>query len=289
MNQTNNDKAQAVISWAVDKIGCPYVYGATGANCSPKYRRELTLQYPDQAANIAAGCQVLNGKKADCAGCAYLGKPCFDCAQFTRRALEQAGFKPPSGASSQWRSSLWEHKGRIGPEAGSMLCLVFCESGDKDKPMKHVGLSLGDGRVIDARNHLKGVVLSHITAYPWTQYAALPPFPKPELISPGDREERVKGLQTLLMARGFSLPAFGADGAFGLETLAALHTAQETLGLPRRDQADEQFLKALAAPPQTKEEVTEEAEAARPGPEERLRRLEEWMEQIEQRLKEMVR
>ena len=128
--------------------------------------------------------------------------------------------------------------------------------------MKHVGLSLGDGRVIDARNHLRGVVLSHITAYPWTHYAALPPFPRPQLISPGDRGERVKGLQTMLMARGFPLPGFGADGAFGLETLTALHLAQDSLGLPRRDQADEQTLKALAAPPQTKEEVTEEAEAA---------------------------
>ena len=38
-----------------------------------------------------------------------------------------------------------------------------------------------------------------------------------------------------------------------------------------------------------KEEVTKEADAARPGPEERLRRLEAWMEQIEQRLKEMIR
>lgn len=287
MDQTSNEKTQAIISWAVDKIGCPYVYGATGEACVPRYRRELAGQYPDQAANILAGCQVLSSKKADCAGCAYLGKPCFDCAQFTRRALEQAGFKPPSGASSQWRSSLWEHKGRIGPEAGSMLCLLFCESGDKEKPMKHVGLSLGDGRVIDARNHAKGVVLSHITAYPWTHYAALPPFPRPELISPGDRGERVRGLQTLLMARGFSLPACGADGAFGLETLAALHMAQDSLGLPRRDQADELILKALAAPPQTKEEVTEEADEARPGPEERLRRLEAWMEQVEQRLKEM--
>lgn len=288
MNQTNNDKAQSVIAWAVDKIGCPYVYGATGVACAPKHRRELALQYPEQAANISAGCQVLSGKRGDCAGCAHLGKPCFDCAQFTRRALEQAGFKPPSGASSQWRSSLWEHKGLIGPEAGSMLCLLFCESGDKDKPMKHVGLSLGDGRVIDARNHLKGVVLSHITAYPWTHYAALPPFPRAEVIIPGDRGEQVRGLQTLLMARGFPLPAFGADGAFGLETLAALHLAQDSLGLPRRDQADEQMLKALAAPPQTKDEVTKEAEAARPELEVRLSRLEKWMEGIEQRLKEMA-
>ena len=153
--------------------------------------------------------------------------------------------------------------------------------------MKHVGLSLGDGRVVDARSPAKGVVLSHITAYPWTHYAALPPFPRPQLISPGERGEQVRGLQTLLMARGFPLPAFGADGVFGLETLAALHLAQDTLGLPRRDQADEQILKALAAPPQTKEEVTKEADAARPGPEERLSRLEERMEQIEQRLKEM--
>ena len=167
-----------------------------------------------------------------------------------------------------------------------MLCLLFCESGDKDKPMKHVGLSLGDGRVIDARNHLKGVVLSHITAYPWTHYAALPPFPREEALKLGDRGPRVRELQTLLMARGLALAGFGADGIFGLVTLNALHLAQEACGLPRGDAADDRLIAALAAPPQT-EIVTEEADEARPGPEERLARLEEWMKNMENKLKEI--
>ena len=286
MERSNYEKQSAVVSWASEMAGAPYVYGGTGALCTPRYRQERMDQYPAQAGNIRKGCPVLSGKQADCAGCRHRGRPCFDCAQFTRRALEQAGFKLPSGASSQWKADLWEHKGLMGPEAAGMLCLLFRESGDKERPMAHVGLSLGDGRAMDARSHELGVVLGNIGAYPWTHYAALPPFPREETILPGDRGERVRGLQALLMARGFPLPGFGADGVFGPETLAALHLAQAAYGLPRSDGADEKILQALAAPPQT-QTVTEEADEARPGPEDRLARLEAQVKNIEKKLKEI--
>lgn len=42
--------------------------------------------------------------------------------------------------------------------------------------MDHVGLSLGDGRVIDARGHMAGTLLSPIDSYAWTHYA-LPLWP----------------------------------------------------------------------------------------------------------------
>lgn len=286
MTQTNHEKQAAVIAWALNQAGSPYVYGGTGAACTPAYRRERMAQYPAQADNIRKQCPVLSGRQTGCAGCGYRGKPCFDCAQFTRRALEQAGIPLPSGASSQWKAGLWEHQGRMGPEAHGMLCLLFRESGEKERPMAHVGLSLGDGRAMDARSHAQGVVLAPVGAYPWTHYAALPPFPREEALKPGDRGPRVRELQTLLMARGFALAGFGADGIFGLVTLSALHLAQEACGLPRGDAADDRLIAALAAPPQT-EIVTEEADEARPGPEERLARLEEWMANMEKKLKEI--
>lgn len=260
--RTNQEKEKEIIAWALNQAGSPYVYGACGESCTPKLRGEKMKQYPQQAAHIMVNCPVLSGRQEDCSGCRHQGKACFDCAQLTRRALEVGGFHLPSGASSQWKAELWEHRGPIGPEAAGMLCLVFRESGDRDRPMSHVGLSLGDGRVVDARSHHRGVMLSPIEAYPWTHYAALPPFPREEALKMGMKGEGVKELQRLLMRSGFELPRFGADGAFGGETLRALHEARTALGLGPGDEADEGLLAALrrrgeeAAPPSLEKRVS---------------------------------
>lgn len=288
MKQGNQEKQAAIIAWAMSQEGSAYVYGGTGAPCTPRYRRQRMAQYPDQAAHIKGNCPVLSGIQKDCSGCIYQGRACYDCAQFTRRALEPAGIELPSGASSQWAAGLWEHKGIMGPEAAAMLCLVFRSSGNLNKPMQHVGLSLGNGWVIDARNHAKGLVRAPITAYPWTHYAALPPFPRSAAIRLGDRGPQVRQLQTLLMARGFPLARYGADGSFGEETLQALHLAQASYQLPLSDEADEPLLCALTAPPQTQEQVAQEAGAVQPGLADRLDRLEQLVARLEQDLREAV-
>lgn len=47
----------------------------------------------------------------------------------------------------------------------------------------------------------------------------------------GDRGDEVKAMQERLMALGYSLPRYGADGDFGSETLAALKAYQADKGL----------------------------------------------------------
>lgn len=273
--RSNQQKEKAIIDWAIEQAGGPYVYGATGESCTPRLRGEKMKQYPTQAAHIMVNCPVLSGRQQACGGCVHENRPCFDCAQLTRRALAIGGFHLPSGASSQWKAGLWEHKGLIGPEAARMLCLVFRESGDPARPMSHVGLSLGDGRVVDARSHHRGVLLSPIGAYPWTHYAALPPFPREEPLTAGQRGEGVKALQKLLLGAGFALPRFGADGVFGGETLSALRLAREKLGLPVTDEADEELLNALRESLQKQPEQAESApREATDSLEERLARLE---------------
>lgn len=277
---SNSDKAAAIAAWALRQVGSPYVYGATGAPCSPGLRSEKMKQYPAQAAHIMVNCPSLSGRQEGCGGCVHRGRPCYDCAQLTRRALELGGFRLPSGASSQWQADIWEHKGRIGPEAASMLCLVFRESGDRERPMSHVGLSLGDGRVVDARSHHRGVVVGPISAYPWTHYAALPPFPREEALRAGDRGEGVKALQELLLRAGYALPRCGADGVFGGETLAAVKRARQGLGLPEGEEADGELLLALRSGPGP----APEEKAEKPGIEERLDRLEDALEGLLRRL-----
>ena len=78
-----------IVEFAISKIGCGYIYGATGWICTQKIRLEQAAQYPAYA-DVILG----TGAKWD-------GLQCFDCAQLVRRALEQISIKPPSGATSQ--------------------------------------------------------------------------------------------------------------------------------------------------------------------------------------------
>ncbi|MDD4080958.1 MAG: NlpC/P60 family protein [Eubacteriales bacterium] len=107
------DRGRIVKEFALDAIGSPYVYGGTGARCTPNYRQARMAQYPEYAPAIWAQCPRLVGTASGCAGCRYQGKDCYDCAGLVRRAFLAAGISLPSGASTQWKAGNWACKGRI--------------------------------------------------------------------------------------------------------------------------------------------------------------------------------
>lgn len=257
-------------------VGGPYVYGGTGRPCTPAYRRERMAQYPAQASAIRANCPQLSGRHS-CDCCKHRHRPCYDCAQLTRAALGTLGLKMPSGASSQWKArEVWAWQGPISALAHSHVCLLFRRDSLKNPayPMAHVGVSLGQGFAVDARNHRLGVVRSKITAYPWTHMAfprglALPgglgdsvlaldspPAPRQKRASlplpplrHGMQGEPVQALQRRLLQLGYRLPIYGADGKYGLETAAALRAFQHVTGLPPTGQADQATLDRLIPKP----------------------------------------
>jgi N-acetylmuramoyl-L-alanine amidase len=47
-------------------------------------------------------------------------------------------------------------------------------------------------------------------------------------LSKGDSGEQVKALQILLVGRGFPLPKYGTDGAYGDETVSAVKSFQKS-------------------------------------------------------------
>lgn len=146
-----------IVEFAVSKIGCGYIYGATGWICTAKRRLEQAAQYPEYADTILG-----TGAKWD-------GLQCYDCAQLVRRALEQIGIKPPSGATSQWKSSIWADKGEISTMPDEAGIILYRQTADKK--MQHTGIYIGGGEVVDARGHKYGVMRSLITSYPWTHWA----------------------------------------------------------------------------------------------------------------------
>lgn len=146
---------QAIVDWIQSKIGCGYVYGATGWVCTQKRLEQQAAQYSGYADTILSTCKK------------WIGKQCFDCAQLVRRALESVGLKAPSGATSQWKADIWAEKGEIA-DMPDKLCALYRQSGSR---MQHTGWHIGGGVTIDARGSKSGVILSDISKYPWTHYA----------------------------------------------------------------------------------------------------------------------
>ena len=253
-------RLEAIRSWALNQIGSAYVYGATGGLCTPQLRRDRIQQYPHMQSAITQYCPVLRGDFTACAGCRHYGRSAFDCAQFTRRALQTGGLMFPSGATSQWRAGAYHIKGEFRAVPKGVLCLLFRQDGDQ---MQHVGLHLGDGRVVDARSHKAGVVLTQLHDYPWTHYAvpAIGEAQKAPPLTLGARGEAVRDLQRLLVHQGEPLPRYGIDGHFGLETLGALNAVQRRLGLSISPHAGAEMLEKLKTAPPRSRTVEERLQA----------------------------
>ena len=149
-------KASKVKEWALSKQGCGYVWGATGYVLTQSKLNDLIEQYPEYVS------QSKNGK--------WLGKQCFDCAQFTRFAMKEVGITLVSGASSQWKKTDWEARGTIDTIPKDKVCILYRESASAN-PMQHTGIYLGDGYVMDARGSSSGVVYSKLNSYGWTHWA----------------------------------------------------------------------------------------------------------------------
>ena len=239
---------QKAAQFALSMVGCPYVYGGTGKPCTPNYRLARTHQYPGAARNIRRYCPVLSGQAPDCAACRWNGLPAYDCAQLVRYALRAGGQRVPSGASTLWRyAPAWSYRGPLDMDwARKHFCVLFRRDipASDARPMAHTGLCLGDGRVVDGRGHRDGVILTDLSAYPWTDMAVPDGLPGPanpkETEKPGifralvfgSRGEEVRRLQRRLIDLGHQLPRFGADGIYGGETAAAVKAFQLVRGLP---------------------------------------------------------
>ena len=222
-------------------VGCPYVFAATGAECTPKFRRNRAEARPEYKEIIFRNCPVLSGKQANCASCKYEGKPAFDCRGLTYRVCKEAGIKISSvGATTQWNSDDWIEKGSIENMPFNIPCCVFKQDRNDKRKMLHTGFYLGDGNTVDSRGHATGTVESPTASYPWTHYAipkgaydeiGTSPNTQPgsgnrPTIRKGDTGETVKIMQHALLEFGCALPKYGADGDFGNETLAALKAFQ---------------------------------------------------------------
>jgi len=98
----------------------------------------------------------------------WIGKRVYDCAGFTRMAMQNVDIKIVSGASSQWKKTSWAEKGTIDTLPKNKVCLLYRQT--SPTVMQHTGVYLGNGYVIDARGSKNGVIKSTLDSYKWTHW-----------------------------------------------------------------------------------------------------------------------
>ena len=76
---------------------------------------------------------------------------------------------------------------------------------------------------------------------------AAQPAPERTALGVGDKGDDVRAMQLALLAQGYALPRWGADGQYGSETQAKVAAFQMDKGLPVTGQADEVTLKRILA------------------------------------------
>lgn len=230
-------KDEVIIRCAEAELGWPYVWGATGQKCTPAQRRTYAARKScpaDEAEVTLKKCQVCNGSKSSCDGCAYYpdGNCTLidDCQGFVKQTSSRVGIHyKGGGATSMWNDdSNWSEKGEI-KDMPEKLCCIFWRNGKK---MSHVGYYIGGGMMIHCSGTVKKEKLSKKAthyAVPRGLYEGDQPM-KPTLRK-GSSGEYVTLLQTKLIQLGYDLSPYGADGKFGNTTLKAVKQFQKDRGL----------------------------------------------------------
>lgn len=223
------------------EIDWPYVWGACAAQCTTAKR-----EYYAGRDNCPAGekkvirdnCPVLSGRQEKCDGCQWFpdGKRVLidDCWGFVKQVLSRVDIKLSGyGCTSGWNAKAnWKEQGAI-KDMPNVVCCVFY---DKKGTKEHIGIHIGNGDII----HCSGIVKHGNTGEKmWTHYA-IPngmeggDTPMPDVrptLRKGSTGSYVVMLQQDLIALGYDLSPYGADGKFGAKTETAVKAFQKASGL----------------------------------------------------------
>lgn len=259
-------KAQAIVdqfrTFLADQWG--YIWGATGILWTES-RQKQKVNY--MVSKYGTGWQNNSEAKQDnyysaaLYGEKWIGHYVVDCAGAIRRAFLNLGCdKVHSGCNLIWNNDL-SAKGQLkdGKRTDGFELLpgtaVFVYK-EKTRNFSHVGMYVGDGKVIEAQGTKVGVVETSVTLSKWTHWGEIKyaeyheqpsPTPTPEptptptptptpgtdkpTLRKGDKGQYVMQAQMLLIQRGYTLPKYGCDGKFGNETLEAVKAFQKANGL----------------------------------------------------------
>ncbi|HMM01131.1 MAG TPA: peptidoglycan-binding protein [Bacilli bacterium] len=211
--------AQALIAkfqYALDqKWG--YIWGGTGQTWTQAKQdaatRSMTVKY----------------------GSRWIGRRVADCSGLFSWAFKELGGYMYHGSNTMWNkycTSKGTLQSGITIRPGTAVFLVN-SAGSRH----HVGLFIGDDTVIEAKGTAYGIVTSKLSH--WDEWGELVGVDYTNegsetvmaTLRKGDKGEEVRVLQSKLLALGYNLPKYGADGSYGSETTAAVMAFQTDKGL----------------------------------------------------------
>lgn len=207
--------------------GWGYIWGSSGGIWTKaqqeKATREMTVKY----------------------GARWIGKHVADCSGLFAWAFKKLGGYMYHGSDTMFRkyttASGKLSKGNRTDGQGLKPGTAVFTWKEKEGKYGHVGLYIGDGKVIEAKGTKEGVVKSNVTEDRWTHWGELKgvnysdtPAPIPETkptLRRGSKGKYVTLAQTQLINKGYSCGNTGADGDFGKNTEAAVKAFQKDHGL----------------------------------------------------------
>lgn len=209
--------------------GYGYVYGAKGQMYSKAEAERMAESGSKSEYYYLTTCKRWFGHYVtDCSGLVYL-------------ALGKKNMRRADGYMDSCKE-----KGNIST-IPNIAGLIVWKSG-------HIGIYLGDGKVVESRGVAYGVVITNVKDRPWIKWGKLPdidysqpapkPTPKPtysfilkrllywntkKLGKPATnmKGEDVRAVQNRLINLGFSCGSKGADGSFGEKTYNAVVAFQK--------------------------------------------------------------
>jgi len=228
---------EGLVEFARRYVGQPYWYGTFVLRCTQSLLNAKTNQYPSHYTPSR-----MPRYRDDIAQ----NKVCADCVGL----IKGYGWQQPDGSIRYATNGVPDvsanqmyHGARI---KGNIATLPRNRVGLAVRFDGHVGVYAGNGDVIEARAFAHGIVVTKLASRPWTHWFEVPwlnysadIIPKPSyplgfgerILRFGMTGEDVRRLQWALIALGFTVGHWGADGDFGNATRLAVEAYQYSKGL----------------------------------------------------------
>lgn len=233
---------KGLVEYAKAQLGKPYWYGTFGQTANAGLLAAKRQQYPGYY--TAGDFPAQFGQKVhDCVG---LIKGFLWCDTLDSEPI----YKAAQDVAVSGLFMACPESGSIGTMPDIPGVCVFM------RDMSHVGVYIGNGYVVEATGHARGVVKSKLAGRGWGLWgkprwisyeaAATPAQPAQTttqstastltvtglpLLRYGGKGEYVRSAQLLLIGRGYSCGRCGADGEMGQDTYNAIIAFQRASGL----------------------------------------------------------
>ena len=152
INIITSNKSYQVYQFAINKIGCGYIWGGSGQILNENLLKKFKNKYPS----------FINEKNVE----KWLGKQVFDCSGLVKCAFEEIGIHIYHGANSAWEYTKWEIKGKIEDLPLDKISIVYKKGSNE---MIHTGIYLGNGEVVNAQDNAHGVIKERLGTL-WTHF-----------------------------------------------------------------------------------------------------------------------